>query len=137
MNRWLTWLLRAQVSRLVDRSLVLLSVTGRRSGRVYTFPVQYAPARRCAVDLRRRWCRETWWRNLTSRTPVQVLLRRAVHEGMAQAFRGRRRPQEVGEGLRDYRARYPREVRRVASEADVVMVRVDLRPDSPPAEATP
>lgn len=137
MNRWLTWLLRAQVSRLVDRSLVLLSVTGRRSGRVSTFPVQYARHGDALWIYVGDGAEKTWWRNLTSRAPVQVLLRRAVHEGMAQAFRGRRRPQEVGEGLRDYRARYPREVRRVASEADVVMVRVDLRPDSPPAEATP
>lgn len=131
-------MLRSPGSRLVDRSLALLSVTGRRSGRAYTFPVQYARHGDCLWISVGDGADKTWWRNLTNRAPVQVLLRRTVHDATAQAFRGREHPQQVAEGLGHYRARYPRAARRLGpADAETVMVRIDLHPGSPPAETTP
>jgi deazaflavin-dependent oxidoreductase (nitroreductase family) len=132
VNRVVTWLLRSPASRLVDRSLVLLAVTGHRSGRTYTFPVQYARLGESLWVYVGDGADKTWWRNLTSPAPVQVLLRRTVHTGTAQAFCGRQHPEEVGEGLRRYRARYPRLAQRLrATDAETVMVRVDLQPARP------
>jgi deazaflavin-dependent oxidoreductase (nitroreductase family) len=132
VNRLLTWLLQTPGSRLVDRSLALLAVTGRRSGRSYTFPVQYARHGDtlwiCVGD----GAEKTWWRNLTSPSPVHVLLRRTLCAGTAQALQARMEPEEVAEGLRHYRARYPKMVRRLApADMNTVMVRVDLDPDKP------
>lgn len=90
-----------------ERSLVLLSVTGRRGGRVYTFPVQYARHGDALWIYVAAGAERAWWRNLTSRAPVQVLLRGAVQEGMARASCGRGRPQQVGRGCTTT-APYPR-----------------------------
>jgi hypothetical protein len=41
LNRAMSRLVRSPFSRLVDRSILLLTMCGRRSGQPYTFPVQY------------------------------------------------------------------------------------------------
>jgi len=45
MNRFanpvVKWILRSRLHRLLSAHLLLISVTGRRTGRVYTIPVGY------------------------------------------------------------------------------------------------
>jgi hypothetical protein len=68
-------LLRSPAHRLVSGSLALITVTGRRSGREYTFPVNYTREGdrvRIAVG----WPEsKVWWRNLTGEgAPVDIVL---------------------------------------------------------------
>jgi hypothetical protein len=41
-NPMMRWLLRSPLHGLVSKVYLLLSVTGRKSGKVYVVPVQYA-----------------------------------------------------------------------------------------------
>ncbi len=41
-NPLVTWLLRSPLRWLMDRNTLLLTYTGRKSGRTYTFPISYA-----------------------------------------------------------------------------------------------
>jgi hypothetical protein len=42
MNRLVEWILHSWLSGLLDRSVMLISIKGRRTGREYTLPVNYA-----------------------------------------------------------------------------------------------
>jgi hypothetical protein len=64
--------LRSPAHWLASRRLLLLSVTGRRTGTVYTFPVGYHRD----GDLIKIVSARSWWRNLSDGdTPVTVWLR--------------------------------------------------------------
>jgi len=75
-------LLRSPAHGLVSRSLALITVTGRRSGREYTFPVGY---RRTGgrVTIGVGWpARKVWWRNLSGEgAPVRMRIRGRDHTG--------------------------------------------------------
>jgi deazaflavin-dependent oxidoreductase (nitroreductase family) len=70
---------------LLSRNLALITVTGRRSGRRYTFPVGYQQAGdRVIVNV--GWPeRKNWWRNLLSGGRVEMRIRGQLREGQAQA----------------------------------------------------
>ena len=62
----------------MDRRMVGLGVTGRRTGRVRQFPVQYADHAGALVVVPVRPGRKSWWRNIAATdTPIAVL----DHEG--------------------------------------------------------
>ena len=72
-NRAVALLLRLPLHPLVSRHLALITVTGRRSGNRYTFPVGYRRAGE-HVTIPVGWpARKLWWRNL--RGGGRVLLR--------------------------------------------------------------
>jgi hypothetical protein len=77
--------LRSPAHRLVSHRLMLLSVTGRRSGTVYTFPVGYRrDGDRLTVISARNW-----WRNLRDGpVPVTVWLRGRRRDATAWAHFG-------------------------------------------------
>jgi hypothetical protein len=59
----------------VDDALVGLAVRGRRSGREFRFPVQYADSESGVVVIPGHADRKRWWRQLRDEpTPVQVLV---------------------------------------------------------------
>jgi deazaflavin-dependent oxidoreductase (nitroreductase family) len=72
-NPFLTALLRSPLHRMADGSMMLISVTGRRSGKVYTTPVNYLRDgdSLTVVSMRER----TWWRNLRGGAEVGLHLR--------------------------------------------------------------
>ena len=77
--------LRSPAHRLLDRRLVLISVIGVRSGRVFTFPVSY---RRDGdrLEIVVGWPeRKRWWRNLRDGARVGLRLRGEDLHGWAQA----------------------------------------------------
>jgi hypothetical protein len=73
VNRVVAWLLRSPLHRVLSGGVPLVTVTGRRSGRRYTTPAQYA-RHRDALYLASRTERR-WWRNLRGGAPVQLRLR--------------------------------------------------------------
>jgi hypothetical protein len=79
-------LLRSPLHGLISRRTALISVTGRRSGREFTFPVgyeQHGDSMRIAVGAP---AHKRWWRNLIGAgAPVRVLLRGVERTGHAVA----------------------------------------------------
>lgn len=74
MNRLVLWLLaRSVIGRPAAQRLVGLRVHGRLSGRVSTFPVQYATDDEGLVVMPGHHEAKTWWRNLRTDTPLEVL----------------------------------------------------------------
>jgi deazaflavin-dependent oxidoreductase (nitroreductase family) len=76
--------LRSRAHRLLSGSAIELRYTGRRSGRQYVLPVQYARADDHLVVRPQRWEHATWWRNFRTPQPVTVRLAGRLHEGTAR-----------------------------------------------------
>jgi len=81
VDRWMTrlnplvvWLLRSPLHRLVDGGLMLVTVTGRRSGRRYTIPVGYQRDGELLHVVVSKARRKQWWRNFRTPAPLEVLL---------------------------------------------------------------
>jgi hypothetical protein len=104
-------LLRSPLHRLLDRSLLLLTYTGRVSGRRHTLPVMYAEAQRGLVAFAAEPERKRWWRNLRGGEAVTVRLRGRELDGYACLVE---EPAEVARGLAVYLARYPRAAKALA-----------------------
>src|SRR5688572_21596495 len=83
-NPLMKWLLRSPFHGFVSRFYMLITVTGRKSGRLYETPVQYHQ------DGLTLWIitSETyqWWRNLQGGAPVRVYLRGHDYEACATPF---------------------------------------------------
>lgn len=145
VNRAMIRVLRSRFSRLVDRGLMLVTVSGRHSGRPYTLPVQYVQ------DGQTLWvyaggAGKTWWRNLIGGAHVHVLLRRRTHPGWATAHTPDTDPDVVHQGLRRYVDRFPRVARRLRiipdggyvfgrAVTESVIVRINLDSGTEPQRA--
>jgi hypothetical protein len=77
--------LRSPLHPLLSRGLALITVTGRRTGRRYTFPVGYREeSGRVLINV--EWPeRKRWWRNLRDGQQVELLIRGSRCEGQAVA----------------------------------------------------
>lgn len=77
--------LRSPAHGLLSGHLALLTVTGRRSGRAFTFPVGYRrDGDRVTVGV--DWPeRKLWWRNLSDAAPVEIWLAGVRRIGTAHA----------------------------------------------------
>jgi membrane protease YdiL (CAAX protease family) len=106
------WLLRSSFSGLLERSLLLLDVRGRRSGRHYRLPVQYAQAGPVIWVLPAGHERKRWWRNLVQEQPVQLWLYGQQRSGRAWAVNGATDLTLALDGLRVYLRRFPSMARR-------------------------
>jgi hypothetical protein len=84
-NPLIRMLLRSPLHAPLSRRLALITVTGRRSGREYTFPVDYEQAGEL-VTIKVGWPeRKRWWRNLRDGASVRLRLRGTERTGRAVA----------------------------------------------------
>ena len=90
LNPVLARLLRTPVlHHLASRNLVLLTVTGRKTGRRYSMPVGYqldpgAPGDGGTLDvLVSKARRKQWWRNYLDERPIELCLRGRNRSGRA------------------------------------------------------
>ncbi|MEO3863564.1 hypothetical protein [Acrocarpospora sp. B8E8] len=77
VNAVVRWLLLSPLHDLLSRSVVLLLITGCRSGRTFAVPVQYAEDGDVLTIVSRR--DRLWWRNLAGGAPLTVVLRGKRH----------------------------------------------------------
>jgi len=117
-NPIFTTLLRSPLHSMVDGGMMLVSVTGRRSGRVYTTPVNYLRDGDMLTILSLR--ERTWWRNLRGGAEVGVHLRGQARRGQATLSEG---DVEVAALLGRILARLPAYAR---------LLGVRMRPDGTP-----
>jgi len=84
LNPLVTWLLRSPLHPLVSSSLLLLTFTGRRTGRRITLPLGYQRKSELVTVLASRARRKLWWRNFVEPRPVELLLRGRQRRGEAR-----------------------------------------------------
>ncbi|MBM7804461.1 deazaflavin-dependent oxidoreductase (nitroreductase family) [Geodermatophilus bullaregiensis] len=113
--------LRSRAHRLLSASAIELRYLGRRSGRQYAVPVQYARAGGHLVVWPQHWQRSTWWRNFRTPQPVTVRLTGRLHEGTARVVD----PDDPQwrSARQTYAARWPRMARRVTGPLVVISLR--------------
>lgn len=137
VNRLVAGLLRSPLSGLVDGRLLLLTVVGRRTGRTYALPVQYATGPLYVWVWPGNPEAKTWWRNLLAPAPVTLRLRGADVAGVARVVDGAVEPREALRGLSVYTRRFPRTARHLVggeiteqrlrdAAAHVVLVRIEV-----------
>jgi len=111
-------LLRSPLHGLLSGSLLLVTYTGRKSGRMFTIPVLYAENDADVLVYVGRSRDKVWWRNLRGSAPVAVRLRGRDLRGTATAVTG-------GVDLRDrYVARFPRSKKSLSVDPWPVFVRI-------------
>ncbi len=71
-NSFVSLLLRSPLHGFVSGNTMLVSVTGRKTGRVVTIPVNYVQEGDILWVLSYR--ERTWWRNLLTGAPVTLRL---------------------------------------------------------------
>jgi hypothetical protein len=77
-------ILRSPVHRLLSGMTVELRYTGRRSGRQYVLPVQYAREDQRLVVVPQDAKSRTWWRNFLTPEPISVRLNGRLRDGIAR-----------------------------------------------------
>ena|SRR5579859_5671244 len=82
VNRLLIWLLRSPFHRLASGKVMLVTVTGRRSGHSYTTPVNYVQSGKTVFVLSRQG--RTWWKNVDNGANVKLWLRGKERTGCAR-----------------------------------------------------
>ncbi len=99
--------LRSPLHGLFSRGLMLLTFRGRRSGRSFTIPVQYAREGDTVIVYPGRAAEKTWWRNLREAAPVRLHILGADVDGIGQAISGDADPEEMARGLGVFLRRFP------------------------------
>ena len=62
LNPFMIWLLRSPLHFLVSRQIMLISVKGRKTGRLYTTPVDYGRDKDAVLAITSQ--SYSWWKNL-------------------------------------------------------------------------
>ena len=125
-NPFVGFLLLSPLHGLLGAKFTLITVTGRKTGRTYTTPVNYIRDGDALTVISRRY--RTWWRNLSEAAPVFVRVR-----GKRRAGMGRVLPLESAElvaAVKDFYSRmglHPDPAKIEAAAADSVVVRIELQ----------
>ena len=83
-NTLIGWLLHSPLHGLMSRTTMLISFTGRRSGKRYTTPVGYTQTGNLIRTTSQR--NRVWWRNFEGSAPVKLTLRGKNRSGTATAL---------------------------------------------------
>jgi deazaflavin-dependent oxidoreductase (nitroreductase family) len=73
-NDFMSWVLRSPVHGILSDGMMLLTVTGRKTGQKYTLPVGYYRENGYLWVITSR--DRTWWKNLHGGADVELLLKR-------------------------------------------------------------
>lgn len=84
LNPLISAILRSRLHWLLSRGLMLITVTGRKSGRRYTIPVGYHQTADAVIILVSEAPSKMWWRNYRHEGPIELRLRGTTLRGRAQ-----------------------------------------------------
>jgi len=82
-NTFISWVLRSPFHGLLSNAMMLITVTGRKTGKEYTTPVNYYRQGDYLWVMSSR--DRQWWRNLKDGAEVSLLLKRKPVQGFAEA----------------------------------------------------
>src|SRR5690349_10778816 len=77
-------LLRSPLHSLADKHTMVITVTGRKSGNHYTFPVSYIRDGETLLVISQRY--RTWWKNLCNGAPVTIFLQGHIWRARGETF---------------------------------------------------
>lgn len=136
-NSIITWLLQSPLHGMVSKSVMLVTVTGRKSGKPISTPTNYLRNEDTLWVI--SWRDRRWWRNLRGGAKTRVLLAGKVAEGSGDVIEEEK---AVAQSLLDYYRRVPQYAKYVKIDLDaaglpsfadceraaqkLVMVRIDL-----------
>jgi deazaflavin-dependent oxidoreductase (nitroreductase family) len=118
LNPLIVGILRSPLHGLLSGGLMLLTVTGRRSGRRYTFPVGYQRHGDEIIVMVSEARRKSWWRNFAESGPVELRVRGRSLSGEARL---------VAPGSAEFRSSCERTLRRMPWLGRVFRVDYDRR----------
>jgi hypothetical protein len=111
-------ILRSPVHWLLSAGLMLITVTGRKSGRAYTIPVGYIDQEDAIVILVSEPQTKKWWRNYLAPAPIGLRIRGVESQRVAEV---------VPAGSPEFRDRLEACLRRSAFVRYVLRVELDAR----------
>jgi deazaflavin-dependent oxidoreductase (nitroreductase family) len=96
-NAIIVWLLRSPLHGVMSGNTLVVSYTGRKSGKSYATPVNYVRQGKVfwVTSLRQR----SWWRNLLDGAAVRLTVQGRDISARGEALT---QPEQVAEGLRAY-----------------------------------
>jgi deazaflavin-dependent oxidoreductase (nitroreductase family) len=112
VNRAMKFILRSPVHGVVSKTVLLITFTGRKSGKTYTTPVDYSQD----GDQVYVFTHATWWKNLYPGAPVTLRIRGREYQGLAEPVAEDK--QAVAAGLIEH-------LRKVPSDAKYYYVTFD------------
>jgi deazaflavin-dependent oxidoreductase (nitroreductase family) len=112
INRTMKFVLRSPIHGIVDKQILLITFTGRKSGKTYTTPVSYSQSGDQVVI----FTHADWWKNLRNDTPVSLRIRGQELQGLAESIAEDK--QSVAAGLAEH-------LRKVRSDAKYYGVTFD------------
>lgn len=80
VNQAMKFVLRSPVHGMMSKSILLITFTGRKSGKTYTTPVSYSQAGNQVYV----FTHAAWWKNLRGGAPVRVRIRGRELQGLAE-----------------------------------------------------
>ncbi len=97
-NAIMAGLLRSPLHRLLSQSTMLMTYSGRKSGKVYSTPMNYVRTREAGAEvlITTSYRQRTWWRNLRGGVPVVVRVQGEALKAQAEALED---DLKVAEGL--------------------------------------
>ena len=126
INPFVRAVLGSPLHRILSRKLMLITVRGRRTGRMHAIPVGYAQEGDTLYVLVGDYQTKTWWRNVEGGTPMQLRLRGRTVQATGNLLRCESDATALVTALDRYLSAFP-SVRR--------SLPVTGRPDAPDPEA--
>ncbi len=121
VNRTMKFVLRSPLHGIVDKQILLITFTGRKSGKTYTTPVSYSQSGDQVVI----FTHADWWKNLRNGAPVTLHIHGRNLAGVAEPIAEDK--QAVAAGLAEH-------LRKVRSDAKYYAVTFDEQ-GNPQSEA--
>jgi len=119
-NPMTIWLLKSPLHGMISKGVMLVSVTGCKSGRTITTPTNFLRDGNTLWVI--SWRERTWWRNLRGGADVRVLLAGKSMEGRGQVIEEQK---AVAQGLFEYYSKVPLVAKYVQIGLDTVGKPVD------------
>ena len=124
-NDFMVWVLRSPFHGMLSNGMMLITITGRKTGKTYTTPVGYymEDGTMWVITSRER----KWWKNLQGGAKVDLLLKRKPVQGFADV--------ELDE--KSVLARMPEYLRHIPQAAKPMKIRMeDGKPNKEDVAAT-
>jgi len=102
-NPMMIWLLKSPLHGMISKGVMLVTVTGRKSGRSISTPTNYLRDGNTLWIV--SWRERKWWRNLRGGANVRVLLAGKSVEGRGQVIEEEK---AVAQSLFDYYRKVPK-----------------------------
>ena len=105
VTRGMKLVLRSPMHGMVSKTTLLITFTGRKSGKTYTTPVSYSQS----ADQIYVFTHATWWKNLVGGAPVTLRIRGREFQGLAEPVAEDK--QTIADGLAAHLQKVPFDAR--------------------------